>query len=258
LKVDLTLDITNRQITGTVSNTQWSANLIADFASSSLPSAQYTLLFSPSGQVSPISPPGDGYALVKDHLGTVTLTGALADGASYSQTVSASGTGDIPVYASLYANTGLLLGWINLTNLEAPSPANQLTWIKKPSRAPALYPNGFTNILTLQGSPWTNPPAKEPAISLTNGDLLISNASPELVFTFTNVTVNNNNVLLGGNPARTFAGSINPRSGLLTLTFETTNKSSAKAYGAVLQNQAAAGGYFLTTTNAGSVLLQSP
>ena len=262
LRVDLTLESATLRITGAVSNTQWAANLTADFASNTLPSAQYTLLFSPSSQSSPISPPGDGYALVTDHLGAVTLTGALADGTSYSQKVPASQTGDLPIYASLYGKTGLLLGWINLTNIEAASLTNQLTWIKKPSRAPALYPNGFTNILTLQGSPWTNPPAKEPAISLTNGELFISNASPELVFAFTNVTVNNKDVVSGGNPARTLAGAINPKSGQLTLTFETTNKSTAKVYGAVLQNQPqnqpAAGGYFLTTTNAGSLILQAP
>ena len=105
LQVDLALDTRHSQITGTVSASQWTANLIADLASNTLPSAEYTMLFSPSTNVSADSPPGDGYALVTNDAGIVTLSGALADGTRYSQTVPVSQTGDLPVYASLYTNT---------------------------------------------------------------------------------------------------------------------------------------------------------
>ncbi|MGD1086666.1 MAG: immunoglobulin domain-containing protein, partial [Verrucomicrobiota bacterium] len=87
LRVDLTLDSATPRITGTVSNTQWTASLTADLASKSPPSAESTILFSPSADVTPNSPPGDGYALVTNHSGMVTLGGALADGTSYSQAV---------------------------------------------------------------------------------------------------------------------------------------------------------------------------
>ena len=258
-QVDLTLDSTIPKITGTISTPQWTANLTADLASNILPSAQYTILFEPSTDVSADSPPGDGYGLITNHAGMVTLSGALADGTTYNQTVPVSRAGNLPVYAVLYTTTahpdpGLLLGWINLTNLQATAPANALAWIKKPSPSLPLYTNGFTNILSSQGALWTNPPAKASAISLTNGQLVISNNG--LLLNFTNVFVSNNILTnLSVLPTNSLSGSINPKTGLLTLTFANGNATD-HATGALLQNITNAGGFFLTRTNAGSFNLQ--
>jgi hypothetical protein len=169
LRVALTLDSATARIIGTVSDFQFTANLTADLASNVLPSAEYRILFSPSRNVSAVSPPGDGYALVTNRAGVVTLSGALADGTRFNQTVPVSQNGDLPVYASLYTgnantNRGLLLGWINLTNLQTAADNIFLAWIKKPSRSSPLYTNGFTNILSVQGAIWTNPPPKTAAI----------------------------------------------------------------------------------------------
>jgi hypothetical protein len=245
------------QILGTVANSLWTANLLAELAGTGLPSAEYTLLLPPPGGASANTPPGDGYALVTNHAGMVTLSGALADGTAFNQTVPASATGDIPVYASLYKNTGLLFGWINLANGEAAPPTNLLTWIKKPSSAAALYPAGFTNRLALQGAPWTNPPANIPAIPFASGLLVVSNSSLALTF---NVAVSNNNTLakLGGNPTNSLTGSINPKTGLLSVTFGNGNRTAATtAAGAVLQTSNSAAGFFVTTNGAGLITLQT-
>jgi uncharacterized repeat protein (TIGR03803 family) len=257
LQVDLVLDSATPQITGTVSTSQWTANLTADLASNLLPSAEYTVLFSPSTNVSAVSPPGDGYALITNHAGVVTLSGALADGAGFSQTVPVSQTGDLPVYAVLYTNTagavpGLLLGWINLTNLQAAAPVNALSWIKKPSLASSLYTNGFTNILSSQGAPWT----PTLGISLSNGNLVISNTG--FFLNFTNVVINNNTLASSGLlPTNSLTGSINPKTGLLSFTFGNGNGNATNgASGVIFQNTFTAGGFFLTPTNAGSFHLQ--
>jgi uncharacterized repeat protein (TIGR03803 family) len=262
LKIELTLDRTIPQIVGTVSNTLWTANLLADLGSvpgKGLPSAEYTILLSPTTNVPAASPPGDGYILVTNHAGAVTLSVTLADGTPFTQNVPVSKAGDLPVYYSIYGNTGLLLGWINLTNLNGAPSTNALAWIKKAARSPALYANGFTNILAVQGAPWTNPPAKTPALFLTNGELVISNAN--IFLNFTNVIVSNNNALLnlGKTPTNSLTGLIAPKTGLLTVTFGNgKGKATTTGTGAVLQNQASAGGYFLTTTNAGAISLQPP
>jgi hypothetical protein len=225
-------------------------------AANPLASAEYTFLFSPTANVSVPSPPGDGYTLVTNHSGSVTLTGALADGTAFSQTVPPSQAGDLPVYASLYANTGLLLGWLNLTNLQAAPPTNLLAWIKKPSRATALYPDGFTNLMSTLGSIWTNPPAKTPALTLADGQLQITNTALSLTF---NVGVSNNNTLekLAGSATNSLAGTIAPKTGLLTVTFGNGKaKATTTGTGAILQSQTNAGGFFLTPTNAGSINLQ--
>ena len=98
LELALTLDTAIPQITGTVSS-NFTSYLTADRASDFLPSAEYTILFSPSTSN---APPGNGYALVTNRAGIVTLSGALADGTRYNQAVPVSRSGDVPVYASLY------------------------------------------------------------------------------------------------------------------------------------------------------------
>lgn len=257
LKVNLQVDRVTGQITGTVSNTQWSAALKAEMAGTNLPSAEYTLLLMPSSNAPPNTPPGDGYALVTNHLGMVTFSGKLADGAAFTPAVAAAQNWDVPLYSgALYGNTGLLLGWINVTNLDAAAPSNTLTWIKPASRSYPPYTNGFTATLQVQGGVWTNTAAKTPAIALTNGLLVVSNAS--LLLT-NDIAVSNNDALvkLATSPSsNSLTGSIAPKTGLLTVTFGNGNgKATTTGLGAILQSQTNGGGYFLGTTNAGLILL---
>ena len=240
-------------IMGTVSGVSggtWIANLTAELAANESTSASYTALVLPSG-----APPGDGYMLMADHLGAFTMSGALADGTPFMQNVPLCGTGDLPVYGNLYHDTGLLLGWLHLQN---GSPMGNLTWIKKASRFPALYATGFTNLVIVQVSPWTNPLAKTAAIDLPAGQLEISDGGLPAPLVF-NVAVSDNNAIvkLPGSPTNSLTGSINAKTGLLTVTFGNgVGKATTTGKGAVLQNTANAGGFFLGKTNAGSILLQ--
>jgi hypothetical protein len=52
-------------------------------------------------------------------------------------------------------------------------------------------------------------------------------------------------------------GTLNPRTGLLTINYGNgTGKTTTTGYAAILQNSTNGGGYFLTKTNAGAVILQ--
>jgi hypothetical protein len=237
-------------LSGQVSGASWTANLTAEMARKESSSAEYTALLSQR-----TTPPGYGYLLITNHTGTVTLSGTLADGTSFSQAVPLSGPGDLPVYGNLYGGTGLLLGWLGL---ESGSPAGQLTWIKPASRSTALYTNGFTNLVVVQGSPWTNPLPHTAAIDLPSGQLDISGGSLVSALSF-NVAVSNNNALvkLAGSPTNSLSGSINPKTGLLTITFGNgAGKATTAGKGAVLQSMNSGGGFFLGKTNAGSIRLQ--
>jgi BspA type Leucine rich repeat region (6 copies) len=240
-------------ITGTVSGTNggaWVANLTNELAAKGSTSAEYTALVLPDG-----APPGYGYILITNHAGAVTLSVTLADGTSFSQAVPLSGDGDLPVYGNLYGGSGLLLGWLGL---EGGSPTGNLTWIKPASRSTALYTNGFTNLVMVQGSLWTNPLPHTAAIDLPSGQLDISGGSLPSLLSF-NVAVSNNNALvkLPGSPTNSLTGSINAKTGLLTATFGNgAGKATTVAKGAVLQNVTNAAGFFLGKTNAGSIVLQ--
>ena len=72
----------------------------------------------------------------------------------------------------------------------------------------------------------TNPPAKTPALPLPNAELVVSNAGLVLAF---HAAVSGSNTIakLGGIPTNSLSGSINPKSGRLTVSFGNTNGGNA-------------------------------
>jgi len=261
----MTLSTNPPSISGSVFNTNtnngtWTASLQADRATNALPSAQYTMLIPPDTNNEPpnTSPGGDGYALITNYAGTAgnpaaataKITGALADGAAFSQTVPVSQTGLVPIYANLYSGKGLLLGWVNLdlTNTDAVGVSG-LTWIH-PARSTGLYQKGFTNVLLTNQillSLWTNLPENSALTNLTNLSLLDTiNATNGESFAVTTTA--------GGKVAGTsVSGSITPKTGLLKVTIG-SGASKVTGYGAILLNPTNGGGnygggYYLTKTN---------
>lgn len=122
----------------------------------------------------------------------------------------------------------------------------------------ALYTNGFTNLVVVVGSLWTNPLPHTAAIDLPSGQLDISGGSLLSPLTFY-VAVSNNNALakLPGSPTNSLTGSINARTGLLRISFGNgAGEAKTAGAGAVLQSVTNAAGFFLGKTNAGTILLK--
>ncbi|MGD0814149.1 MAG: immunoglobulin domain-containing protein [Verrucomicrobiota bacterium] len=261
LVLDMDLD-TNGDgiITGTVSNAAWPTNayLWADLAVATHGTSNYTLLMAPPSNAASTTtiPTGYGYALIAEHGGAVTLSGGLADGTTFNQTVPASQSNDVPVYVSLYDKTGFLFGWINLTNLDNTNAATDLIWIKEvPAHPSLLFPDGFTNMLSTADSLWTNPGVITLPPSST---LAISNASLNLDYT---VAIEPPDKLVNAlsAPINTLTGTINLNTGLLQITFGNGDgRATNRGYGAMLQNTTNVGGYFVTKTNTGSIWLLLP
>ena len=235
------------QVTGTVSNASWVANLTAYRATNTVPSAEYTMLIPPDTSNTPpnLSPGGDGYALITNHVGKATITGALADGAAFSQTVPVSQHGCVPIYANLYGGKGLLLGWINLDITNTTDVG--LTWIH-PGTHSGLYQNGFTNVLLtnqIQISQWTNSPGNFD--NLTNLSMLetINDTNTPIAVMFSTS---------GKVTGPSVSGSVNLKTGLLTVTIG-SGASKVTGHGAILLNATTGGGYFLTKTNAQAIEL---
>jgi hypothetical protein len=265
----LLFDNSPNQIYGTVAAGNWVSDLhlVAD-ASGALTSAAYTMLLPPMTGAPPDSPAGYGYAVITNHAGSVSVAGQLPDGTTFNKTVPISEAAGAPFYASLYGNTGLLTGW--LLDLDAGEfgdliPQGQLTWIKKPSAGGKYDPAGFTNVMTVQGSTWGAPSAGKPALPFTTnapGLLQISGGNLAGPINFS-VAVGTNNTLIklssSSASSNSLAGSINPKTGLLTVTFGNgQGKATTVGTGVVLQNATNAAGAFLGTTNSGAIILNLP
>jgi hypothetical protein len=256
----LTLSNSPPQIRGTIYGTNlagvpWvSTNLMADLATNLAFSSDYTVTIPPDTN-SPASngiPGGDGYALITNHVGALKITGALADGTAFSQSVPVSQGGDVPVYASLYGNKGLLLGWINLDTTNTNGPGT-LNWVH-PEQTKGQFLAAFTSTNPINFSLWTNPPAASSlptdlvVLEMTNGVTTQTN-------TFV-ITVSNNYKLGEVSGPVPLSGSINPKTGLLTVTLG-NGPSKQTGYGVVLPNATnTSGGYFVTKTNAGAIILK--
>jgi hypothetical protein len=254
------------QVTGQVIGTNWTADLIADRATNTVPSAEYTMLIPPEVflvvadvvSVPPLSssPGGDGYALITNHAGTVTITGSLADGTSLgSQTVPVSEDGYVPIYDNLYSGKGLLLGWINLelTNIDDVG----LTWIH-PETSSGLYTNGFTNVLSagqILLSTWTNLTTNTLLTNLTNLTLRATIGYPIILTNFI-VKISNNFELGKVSGPASLSGSINPKTGFLKVTIG-SGLDTTTGYGAILidEYETNGGGYYLTKTNGQAIQL---
>jgi hypothetical protein len=142
LSAVLQLDLFNgtRQITGAISSTTaddtWTSPLLCDLATNAYPLlGGVNLVISPG--LSADSPTNGGAAIGLVANSVLSLSGALGDATTFSQTVPISTAGNVPIYANLYTNGGLLEGWINVAG---GAPTGNLTWIR-PSGV--LLPDGF-------------------------------------------------------------------------------------------------------------------
>ncbi len=245
------LPIVTGTIYGTNNGVPWvSTNLVADLQTNLTFSSDYTMTIPPStnNPASNSIPGGDGYALITNHAGAVKISGALADGTVFSESVPVSQSGDVPVYASLYANKGLLLGWINLDATNAPG---SLAWIHPTARTGFFTsPFSSTNFVKLSG--WTNPPAGSSlpqhlvVLEMANGAVTQSNAFV--------ITVSNNYKIGEISGPLPLSGTLNPKTGQLQLVIG-SKADKQTANGAVLLNGTNGGGFFTTKTNTGAVIL---
>ncbi|HEV7925442.1 MAG TPA: fibronectin type III domain-containing protein [Verrucomicrobiae bacterium] len=143
------------RLTGVVSNMDsadpWAAPLAACLATNAFaPETKFFFTCPPATEQS--NPPAHCLCeLTVASNGIVSLLGWLGDGASVAQTVPIAGDGSFPIYVSLYHQTGLLSGWVNLAG---GAPSGSLTWIRpaSPSRSRS-DPKAFTHVLSFATTP---------------------------------------------------------------------------------------------------------
>ena len=283
-----------RTITATVSGTNnilvngtiqagWTSTgqLIASLSNTSSDAPNYTLLIPPPTGSAGTNPPGYGYALLTNYTGTASaapflkIQGALADGATISQTVPIGEDNGIPVFQNPYSNnaSGLLFGRLSLSDpLAASAPSGTLTWIRKAAANPTngFFKPGMTNYPVVQGSYWSN------SLALTN--IIVTNSQFSVVGAGVNTNVavyvsptNHTNIVSNTHVQGFRSASVNTNTGQLTLVFTNYGNVLVTGYGALLQtpyilgSATNLGGGFFTMpsataspTNAGSILFSPP
>jgi len=250
------------QVTGTVSDGDWTAGLLGDRAvfskTNAAPQAgKYTLVLlgSPGGN---LAPEGDSYGTATvDASGIVKVKGYLADKTTLTGKVPISKNGQWPFYSPLYGGKGAFLGWATFTNQTSSDFEGLVSWIK-PAIATAMYhPDGFNSEAALLGSRYTAPVRNTNRIlGLTNAVVLLAGGNLAAAST--------NDVVLGfggkvtnASPTR-LTMSFNLSSGLFSGTFTPEGASKAVPFkGVALQSANYAAGHFLGTNESGRVALEA-
>jgi hypothetical protein len=202
------------------------------------------------------SPGGYGYAVFSNSSAGIALfSGYLADGTAISpQSVAIAPNGRVPMYVSLYAGEGSLLGWISFSNEPPQTLTGWLSWIKPVSGPRTLYPAGFANLMTIAGSPFSS--GSLPLLAMTNATLTISNGNLAAPLSF-KVALEGTNITKVGGSTNELSASINPANGVMTVKFGPTGARTDKAaQGVILQNQTNAAGWFIGTNESGAFWLQ--
>jgi uncharacterized repeat protein (TIGR03803 family) len=261
LQMNIPWQTSPRQINGLVQGDSggWiSSNLNLYAAATNLGNfPAYTLLLAQDTNISG-APPSYGYAVVTNTGRMVKITGILSDGTPFSRSEPINDQNEFPVYANLYGGKGLLLGQLSLSaGIFGAVPAGNVTWIK-PLSATGLYKSGFTTALGVEGSPWTNSAAALAALFTTNAQLVISGGGlASNVVCAVRLTSTDTLQLVSGSP-RFSSGSVNRVNGEFKVLFLNAAGKKVTAYGTILQNTNLGGGFFLGTTEAGTITLTLP
>lgn len=225
------------------------------------PARRYTVIIPPDPTTSSPSPQGYGYGTaVLNAGGTMTFVGTLADGTKVSQAVSVARTNDWensmwPLYVQLYANRGMLIGWVNTSLLN--DLLGTTRWLRPAGPTPKYYTNGFDASVSLIGSIYRPPAAGVRIIDRPAATVLL--ALGNLAQPSANVVNISPNSIVSYAGPNTLTIKFTPASGLFTGTFieaDTTRRITFN--GAVNQRYAYAQGFFLGTNETGQVLINDP
>jgi hypothetical protein len=259
LRVQLQLDVSGgSQIKGTVSDSHWIADLLADRLSNAKagkPSRTYIMRI--PGDVEGVNAPGgDGFGSVTiDAAGNLNWSSSLADGTKVTQKTTVSARGVWPLYASLYSGKGCMVGWINVATNTLDG---QLVWVKGSGvtgNAYKSYTQGFTNRIQATGMPYVKPAAGAGVFDWAGnpGEVSFSSsASPP----WTNSVRLELNNLVTDQSGHKLNLTITSSSGLFRGSIVNPDTGKAMQFqGALFQDWKVGLGYYLDSNESGKVLL---
>lgn len=202
-------------------------------------------------------PAGFGSGTVNvDLTGLAKISGTLGDGTPLAQSgVIAGEKNRWPLHARLYALRGKIMGWVNF-NTNAPANfSGDLNWFKNTKLSDKIYRAGFSNAVTITGSPYAPPAAGTRALNWTNGTVILTGGN--LPGPLTNqVTLGTNNVFTVTDGTNQLVLAITVTNGLVFGSFKHPAITlPVPLKGAVLQNTNAIFGSFVGTNQSGALFI---
>jgi hypothetical protein len=262
LQVGLQLDLsaTNR-MTGQVSDGTWTADIVAyrpgySTANPAPEAGRNYILRIPGSTNSLAAPGGDGFGSVTvDVSGNLLFNGTLGDGTKVTRSTIVTSSGQWPLYASMYAGRGSILGWVSFTGPALETIGGQATWFKWPNPGlKRLYPGGYIFQTETLGSVYAFTNGTR-ALNFSQGQVVIESGGLPHNLNLTNhVLLNAANRVTDLTRTNHLTLTINPATGLFQGSFYNySNLLQVPFYGALLPSQTNGTGYFVATNQSGRV-----
>jgi uncharacterized repeat protein (TIGR02543 family) len=259
LTLELTLDQTGAdQLHGLVTDGSWVSQVLADravFDATTRPAPQagtYTLLI-PGTPGAAQTPAGDGFVAVKVGAGgQLRFKGILADGTRVTQRTAISKAGEWPLYVSLFAGEGSILGWLTFTDRPDDDINGWLSWSRLPQPSGRHYPAGFAVLTQATGSRFTPAVPGASLVGFSSGQISLTdgNLTQNLTRQFT--TTEDHPLKYSDGHGLVF--SLSPSSGLFKgRAVDPATGRWISFKGAVLQKQEVGSGFFLGATRSGRI-----
>lgn len=172
LVLSFTLDPVNASLTGTVTTNGETASLTGarnTWATlTPAPAALYNCAMAiPSSLIGDsTAPQGASWTqLTLTTLGSVTISGRMADGAAFTGSSVLGADRRVPVLQVLYSSHGSLHGWQVIAQDQTVS-SDSLTWVKTgpASTTDKIYAAGYRIALTTDGAPYVKPTTAAPIV----------------------------------------------------------------------------------------------
>jgi hypothetical protein len=253
--LSVNLQMSGDQLSGTLSDGHWVANLAANRLSfiRANPTPLAGLYTMAIDVTRTNKSAGSGFGTVKvDAAGGVLWNGTLADGTKVSQKSALSGQGLWPLYASLYGGRGVAMSWMKVTN---GGLDGQLIWLKSPGTPLKYYPSGFTNGLTAAGLSYAKPERGQSVVSWAGdkGELSLEGGGLASAINIP-IELSANNRFTS--PSQKLVFSINPLTGLFKGSISASGAGKPLQFqGVLLQGENTGYGFFLGSNRSGPVVL---
>jgi uncharacterized delta-60 repeat protein len=252
--LQIVLHLAGHRIDGTVAEgANWTALLVAYPAKAVGALAGNYNLALPGNDDAATAPGGNGYLpLAISGVGRASGSGALGDGSPARAALTISADGHVPFYLPLYGGAGSMFGWLEFSTDAPTGISGELFWSKPSPAGGAFYPAGFTNIVLATGSRYVAPAAGTPALTLTNGVVILDGGN--LAGPITNrFTLGADNKISGANQ---LAITIVPAKGTFSGSFVDPATSAKRTIkGVILRRQNFGAGMFLGSNQSGGVYI---
>jgi len=232
-----------------------------------LTQGRYTALLS-STDTSAAVPQGAGYAILTiSKTGGVVMAGKLADGESFSSSskIEATGTSGSPFSINKplsypKGKKGSLVGTLSILTVTGSTElSGTLAW-EKPQETTGAYPGAFSTNLDVTGSQYAFTKGGSVLPAFESGTLAISDTNVVILSGSAHFTGGDTLTLY--TPTDQLKMTITSATGVFkgTFSYPIAGKPSKRTEfsGVMLQNQDAAGGFFLGPNGSGTVSLVTP